>query len=354
MLLATLSLLTGLMLLMTFITLWRYEAWWVRGWDFPRLQLAILAVFLLVLDLALLDFSRSVSWWLVVLDIICISYQVWWILPYTRLFPFEVSDVVQDDPPNSIAIMAANVLMTNKNAPALLKLVREYQPDILVTLESNTWWQNQLDQLAGDYPYIIQCPLENLYGMHVYSKLPLDDAKLRFLVEPDVPSMHAIVILPSGTKVRVHFLHPAPPSPTENDESIERDAELLVVAKNVADETLPVIVAGDLNDVAWSATTRLFRKISGLLDPRVGRGMYNSFHAGQPLVRWPLDHLFHSKHFVLVDVQRLPSIGSDHFPMFIKLVYIPEEGAEQEGLQASPEEEHWADEKIATQAVGNI
>jgi endonuclease/exonuclease/phosphatase (EEP) superfamily protein YafD len=187
--------------------------------------------------------------------------------------------------------------------------------------------------------------------MHVYSRLPLEDTATQFLVQPGVPSMHAILVLPSQRRVRVHFLHPAPPSPTENDESTQRDVELLIVAKSVAELATPVIVAGDLNDVAWSATTRLFRKISGLLDPRVGRGMFNTFHAGHWFMRWPLDHFFHSSHFTLSFIKRLPAYGSDHFPVLIELIYDESAIDQQEGLSANARDEQLSEEKIRAEPV---
>ncbi|MBT8445622.1 MAG: endonuclease/exonuclease/phosphatase family protein, partial [Gammaproteobacteria bacterium] len=148
-----------------------------------------------------------------------------------------------------------------------------------------------------------------------------------------------------GDRVRVHFLHPAPPSPTENPESGERDAELLILARSVAGGDRPVIVTGDLNDVAWSSTTRLFRRISGLLDPRVGRGMFNTFHAKIPILRWPLDHLFHSDHFTLKSIRRLPPIGSDHFALYTVLSLTPERRDQQDGLAPADGDEARA-EKI--------
>ena len=270
-----------------------------------------------------------------------------------RLFPAEVKAADTIDDTKLIKIMTANVLTPNRNAKELIALVREYQPDILVTLESDSWWQTQLDILEIDYAYAIKCPLDNLYGMHVYSKLPMMNSQTEYLVEPDKPSMHALAILPSGHKVRVHFLHPAPPSPTENEESSERDAELIIVAKSVAeaDTNVPVIVTGDLNDVAWSETTRLFRKISGLLDPRVGRGMFNTFHANYWFLRWPLDHLFHSSHFTLNRIKRLRSFGSDHFALYTELVFTADNDNEDNGLDASAEDLSWAKAKTKDQNV---
>ncbi|MBP6274231.1 MAG: endonuclease, partial [Acinetobacter sp.] len=45
----------------------------------------------------------------------------------------------------------------------------------------------------------------------------------------------------------------------------------------------------------------------------------NTFHADYPLLRWSLDHIFHSTDFGLVEMKRLPHIGSDHFPIYVVL-----------------------------------
>jgi endonuclease/exonuclease/phosphatase (EEP) superfamily protein YafD len=343
--------LTVFIAFLTLLPLWRHEAWWVRSLDFPRLQLLVISSVLLLMELSLLGLSGPLTWGLIAVSFLCCAYHGWWILPYTRLFPEEVKSAAKTDIQRIIKIMAANVLTPNRNAKGLIELVRENAPDILVTLESDAWWQAKLDALEPDYPFTIKCPLDNLYGMHVYSKLQLTDSRVDYLVEPDVPSIHALVSLPSGQQIRVHFLHPAPPSPTENEQSLERDAELIIVAKSVAGTDLPVIVTGDLNDVAWSETTRLFRKISGLLDPRVGRGMFNTFHANYWFIRWPLDHLFHSKHFSLSYMRRLRGFGSDHFPLLTELLLETGNKLEHSGLEASADDLAWAKEKADGQGV---
>ncbi|MGO1475230.1 MAG: endonuclease/exonuclease/phosphatase family protein, partial [Psychrobacter sp.] len=49
-----------------------------------------------------------------------------------------------------------------------------------------------------------------------------------------------------------------------------------------------------------------------------------------PFLRWALDHIFHSTCFTVVDIKRLPSIGSDHFPVMTTLQYEPEKTSQQE------------------------
>ena len=311
---------TAGVVILTLLPLARAKVWWIRGADFPRAQLAVLGLVLCIASLTLLRESEAIRGWLAGANALAVSYQLWWIWPYTLLFRREVKRASPDMPRgDSLTILSVNVLMTNTRADELRRLVRATRPDVLITLETNSWWERALSSLEQEYPHRLRCPLENLYGMHLYSRLPLEDAKIQFLVESRVPSMHTLLVLPSGRRVCLHCLHPAPPSPTENETSGERDAELVMVGKSVAREKFPVVVSGDLNDVAWSRTTRLFRKVSGLLDPRIGRGMHNTYHAAYWFARWPVDHFFVSRDFTVHRLERLPAIGSDHFPVLIEL-----------------------------------
>ena len=329
---------TILTVTVTVLPLSQRTHWAIRSMDFPRLQIAVFIASVLIAIIFFLDEQLPLTLLLIAANLLCLIWQLWWVLPYTMLWPPEVKSSKEYSPKQNLSIITSNVLTPNRNAKALIELVNKHQPDILVTLESDIWWEQQLSVLESDMPFTVKCPLDNLYGMHLYSRLKLHDQEISFLVEEDIPSIHVSIELRTGDKVRAHFIHPAPPSPTENTKSAERDAELVVVARSVEKSNQPVLVTGDLNDVAWSSTTRLFRKISGLLDPRIGRGMFNTYNAKYPLLRWPLDHLFHSDHFTLRSIQRLPSIGSDHFPLFTLLAFTPVIGAKQEGIEADSED----------------
>ena len=129
--------------------------------------------------------------------------------------------------------------------------------------------------------------------------------------------------LRSGALLELRCVHPRPPAPQEAKDARPRDAELIVVGRELKEKRGPAIVLGDLNDVAWSRTNYQFQDLSGLLDPRIGRGFYHTFHARYPFLRYPLDHCFHTKHFRLVSFKRLRKFGSDHFPVAIKLSWSP-------------------------------
>jgi len=357
---AIIIVLTLVLLATSLLPLTRHPGWWFRVWDFPRLQQTAAGLLLIIATTAIFPVNAAATHLLLLIQTLCTLYQFWWIFPYTPFARKEVagaqSAARDHHQRQELGILAANVLQTNRAADKLIQQIHTHQPDLVIALETDAWWMQQLDVLCDSpqdevaYPHVLRCPLDNLYGMLVYSRWPIVDSEIKYLVEDGVPSMHFSLQLPQGDKVKMHCLHPAPPSPTENDESTERDAELVIVARQVAQdmqrEPQPVIVTGDLNDVAWSRTTRLFRKLSGLLDPRIGRGLYNTFHAQIPFLRWPLDHLFHSDHFTLQDIQRLDAIGSDHFPILARLVLLQHRTTQENHVEVTHEDREHADEVV--------
>ena len=318
-----------------FVTIWGLlplDNWWVRGVEFPRIQIMFLGLAAWLGMVIFWSDWQLGQWLLFIVLSSALAFQLRMVLPYTILWKKEV--LTAKDMPNGHAhqlkIMVSNVLTPNDETQKLVELVKDKRPDILITLETDKKWEKALNQIEANYPYTVKVPLDNLYGMHLYSKLELIDPEVKYLMIDDIPSIHTQLRLQGGQVIWLYCLHPMPPSPTEADKSTTRDAELLMVGKHIKENKQTAILAGDLNDVAWSKTTRRFQRISGLLDPRIGRHFINTFHVKYPFLRWALDHIFHSACFTLVDIQRMPSIGSDHFPVMTTLQYDPEQASKQQ------------------------
>jgi endonuclease/exonuclease/phosphatase (EEP) superfamily protein YafD len=329
--------------------------WAVRNWDFPRVQIAVGAATVGALYAAFFSRGAAPEWLFLAAMAAVVAWQCYKIRPYTRLHPITVKLATPETRKRreeaTLRLLICNVLMENREHGRFVEVVRRHDPDVVLALETDAAWARDLEPLTRSHPHTVLRPQENYYGMMLFSRLPLVDPEIKFLVQDDIPSLHTGIRLRSGDVLVLHGLHPRPPEPIRDQMSTPRDAELVTMGRMIGegDRSVPTVVAGDLNDVAWSPTSELFLRLSGLLDPRMGRGFYNSFNANNPVFRFPLDHVFHSNEFELVGLHRLEHVGSDHFPIMIELVYVPEARLEQPETQEENGDQEEADERIQDQ-----
>lgn len=333
--------------LLTLIPIAAADFWWIRMFDFPHIQLTILTFVALVVYFIKFNVKRVQDYVFVSVLISCFIFQLLKIYPYLPHSNFEVGDSSSEaNKDNTIIFYSANVYQDNTNSNLLIQEIANNDPDILLLMETDIRWMNDISEAISKYPYKVEVPLENTYGMLLYSKLKMKDPQVLYLVDDSIPSIHTILELNNGKNVSFHAIHPTPPMPQENPSSTDRDAEMMHLAVMAMDRELPVIVAGDFNDVAWSGTTILFKNVSRLLDVRVGRGFYNSFDVSSFILKWPLDHFFVSEEFRVAEIKTGESIDSDHFPFYISLSLEPDKAAEQKAEYPSEDQLKRALEQI--------
>jgi endonuclease/exonuclease/phosphatase (EEP) superfamily protein YafD len=334
----------AIVIITTGLPLINSAAWWIRIFDFPRIQIAVLSLIAIILAYFFVDFKWEFKLPLMIILAISLVYQAQFVVVYSPLYKAHAKDSSNPTAENSFTLLVSNIRMENDEKERFHLLVEKYNPHILLITEPDQAWVTSISMLDRDFPYSIKYPLDNHYGIMLMSKLPLTDSAVNFLVKDDIPSIFTRFTLPSGAIIDFYGVHPEPPQP--GTDTYQRDTELLIIGKEIRESGNPTIVAGDLNDVGWSVTSKLFRKYSGLVDPRIGRGLYNTFKVSVPLLRYPLDHIFYSREFGLLTLERLEDIGSDHFPLLIGLNYEPEEDNVEDLEKTDAGEEAEVEEKI--------
>ncbi len=328
-----------LAILLTLLPLIALDYWWIRIFDFPHVQLTTLTFIALLVYFIRFDVRSYRDYFFVTVLIGCFIYQLAKVYAYTPLSSYEVQESTIADASNTVKIYSANVLQKNKKHQLVLDEISAKDPDIILLMETDQTWKDAVHQtLSTKYPYQMLEPIDNTYGMLFYSRLPVSNKKIRHLVDKEIPSMEATVSLASGKQFQLYAIHPTPPMPQHNPMSSDRDTEMMKTAFTVHDRKLPVIVLGDFNDVTWSRTISLFRKVSKLLDPRIGRGFTNTFNAKNILMRWPLDHIFISEEFRVKSFDHTEGIKSDHFPLYAEFTLEPELAKDQLPVEPSKSE----------------
>lgn len=321
----------------SFLPLIETDAWWVRYWDFPRVQIGFLLIVLLAIYLIASE-SDAARIAAAVLVLAALVYHGIRLLPYTPVAPPLAHDVESCPTGTDLRVLSFNAQRSNEAAEPFLELVARADADLLLVIETDAYWDEVLATLEDDYPHVVAHVPEDAryFGMHLLSRLPLRSPDIVFGFETETPAIVAGVELPSGERVRFQGLHPRPPVAFERGTTL-RDATIYRAALDAASSARPTIIAGDLNAVPWETTTLQALRIGGLLEPRIGRGIVPTYGAESWWKGWPLDYVLYQEAFGLLRYGRLPAVGSDHHPVLAHLCLLPEMADRQDVPAADPE-----------------
>lgn len=221
----------------------------------------------------------------------------------------------------SFKIMSHN-LYFRQDAVAILKLIRQEQPDILLLQELHPDLISiPRDDLADLYPElyvdIVNKPEEG-FIQAILSRYPLTHSR----AELEKGRAQKVIVQTPVGPIAVWNVHLFPPfrfAPHLHDQ------QAVALIKDIAMADYPLIVAGDFNATDQSATYKVVNKYLYNAHREAGWGFGFTFPAPPHIppespidtgLLYRIDHIFYSDHFVAFDAQTLTSsAGSDHLPI---------------------------------------
>lgn len=305
----TLIAIAALAFIATLISLVPSNYWLVRTVDLVREPLTYSAVLLGIVALVLNGRGRWVAVALFGFTALINTWRIW---PYSGLAGEEIERIAANeaDTAQCFTALSVNVKVKNTDYAQIAAQIEEVSPDLLLLMETDQTWLDELQGTLADYPFTLAQPQPRAFGMAFASRLPVADARMVENTYRDTPTLYATIDLPNGETFEFIGLHPKPPLPDWNTE--ERDESIVRAGTRTPTNDPDGLTMGDFNDVPWSRTTTRFREEGNWRDPRIGRGTFPTFPADLTLLGWPLDQIMLRGDLDLRDFTIMPGNGSDH------------------------------------------
>ena len=236
--------------------------------------------------------------------------------PALRLAPYVLPARATAPAGPRVSALLINVQTENPRHDLVIAEVRRLRPDVVVFEEVDPTWLSALSGSLGAWPHRIVAPRSDNFGLAVFSALPME-GRIVYLADGPVPSVEAVV-RGGGRSLALFATHPVPAM--DADGMAQRDAQLDALGRRIP-HGRPALVVGDLNATPWSRPLRALRVAGGLADSLAGHGVQPSWPAELPwIARIPIDHVLHSDHLA-TEVRLLGRfVGSDHRPVYARLV----------------------------------
>jgi endonuclease/exonuclease/phosphatase (EEP) superfamily protein YafD len=221
-----------------------------------------------------------------------------------------------------LSLLTYNLHGAGANFEPRLSIMRESGADIIALQELSSEMAAALEtELLDLYPYQAHhtAPGRSVLGQGVLSRYPLtsDDYWIINLAHQRVQFEF------QGQTLTLYNEHPT--QPMKPFGFIQRRAEIDDLLERTANETGPLLLAGDFNMSDLSADYGRIASRYNDAYRAAGWGLGFTFPAALPYIqRWPalarLDYVFHDEHFKAVEARVWPHAGgSDHMPVFVTL-----------------------------------
>ncbi|MCB0317784.1 MAG: endonuclease/exonuclease/phosphatase family protein [Bdellovibrionales bacterium] len=216
-------------------------------------------------------------------------------------------------PESSLArfkIFYVNLELGN-NSKKILESVKAENPDIVALLEPNASQLNELD-FKSKYPYSIQKPLDNKFGLALYSKFKFT-AEPTFSLGSDLPGVIIVPVRFRGKEVRLVLVHAIPPL---NNEAYYQDRILFRrLATYIKNQTGNILIMGDFNGTVYSYFYQILKEGANLQDAKVRSGFAKTWKARSPFLHLIIDHVLYAGDLKLLNFKVGQDIDSDHYPL---------------------------------------
>jgi endonuclease/exonuclease/phosphatase (EEP) superfamily protein YafD len=224
----------------------------------------------------------------------------------------------------AIRVMSINLLKTNRDIDAILRQIRETNPDIIAFQEHSTWSEELLSRELADYPYRLTDPRDDsAAGAAIFSKLPMSGQVQQPHDRLGVRERLRAVVTLGGREVVLYAIHPC--SPHRYSNVLRNRLQAADLTDELRKEPLPVIVAGDFNATELTPNLEAF-SVAGLTNTHdlagSGRG---ATWPDTPFLRdlpgFRIDHILISRQLTCTRSQVGGPTGSDHRPIFADVAF---------------------------------